>query len=118
MGRGSSHVGEFVLVAGGILAYTALLGWGCYRCAKSAERAGRDPRYLRRVLFRVVAFYAISILVGVWSVLDGNAPRITLLGAIVPLLIIWVVLHAASRVKVSTDSARTSDNRAEKRQDG
>jgi hypothetical protein len=44
-------------IIAGVLAFSAFLGWGAWRFCKSAERAERDPRYLRRNLLRLGLIY-------------------------------------------------------------
>ncbi len=84
----------------GVLVISALLAWGMLRVAKSSERAERDPRYLRRLLFRGGALYIVTTVFGIVGVATGREPVQTLFGLPIVLLIIWLLLRAASRVKI------------------
>jgi hypothetical protein len=46
------------------------------------------------------AVYGFGIVYGVSQVLTGNAPAQALLGLPIPLLLVWVYLRAAKRVKI------------------
>jgi len=83
-----------------VLAGSALFGWLAWRLCKSADRAERDPRYLRRILLSAAMFYAIGAAYGIKGVIAGNTLLPSLVGLIVAAALIWFYIKAASRVKV------------------
>jgi hypothetical protein len=66
---------------------------------KSAERAQRDPRYLRRIFLGVALLYIISGLFFIAEVALGKAPVQMLAGLPVSVLIVWWLLRKASEIR-------------------
>jgi amino acid transporter len=93
----------FISVVGGVFAAAALVGWVMYRSAKSMDRAERDPKYKRRLLYIGAAIYSYGLVAGVAQVLSGDAPPATLLAAPIPLIFVWFYLRAAKRMKIPPD---------------
>lgn len=98
-----SKLWMFISVVAGVFAAAALFGWIMYRSAKSMDRAERDPKYKRRLLYIGASIYAYGLVAGVAQVLSGDAPPATLLAAPIPLLFVWFYLRAAKRVKIPPD---------------
>jgi MFS family permease len=90
----------FTIIVAGVLAFSALLGLLMFRWGKSIDRMEREPRYRRRWMYYGAAVYGFGIVYGVSQVLTGNAPAQALLGLPIPLLLVWVYLRAAKRVKI------------------
>lgn len=84
----------------GVSASCALLAWMMWRAWLSAERTARDPKYLRRRLFRCGVFYVAVAVFGIAEVATGREPIQTLIGLPIGLLFAWFFLRAAARVKV------------------
>jgi uncharacterized membrane protein len=84
----------------GVLAFSAFLGWGAWRVFKSAERAERDPRYLRRRLVLLGLLYVGSAVYGIEQVVTGREPLQSLIGLPIGALLAWFYLRAAFRVKI------------------
>jgi CDP-diglyceride synthetase len=83
-----------------VLASSAFLGWMAWRVHKSAERAEREPLYLRRFLLGMSLLYGGGAALAVAKVATGREPMKTLIGLPIGVLFIWVYLSAALRVKV------------------
>ena len=81
-----------------VFALSALLGWGAWRMYKSAERAERDPKYLRRRLIRLGVLYLGCSIWAVLEVANGARPLKSLVGLPIGLLLGWFYLRAATRV--------------------
>jgi len=84
----------------GVSASCAFLAWMMWRAWQSAERAARDPKYLRRRLFWFGVFYVGVAVFGIAEVATGREPIQALVGLPIGLLFAWVFLRAAVRVKV------------------
>lgn len=84
----------------GVSAVSAFLAWLMWRAWQSAERAARDPKYLRRRLFWSGMLYVGVALFGIVEVAIGREPVQMLLGLPIGLLFAWIFLRAAVRVKV------------------
>jgi cell division protein FtsW (lipid II flippase) len=84
----------------GVLAVTAFFAWMMWRAFRVAERAERDPRYLRRLLLVLPTLYACSAVYGVVQVATGREPLQALIGLPIVVVISWVYVRAALRVKV------------------
>lgn len=95
-----SKLWMFLAVVIGVFAAAALGGWAIYRSAKSMDRAERDPKYRRRLLYIGAAIYGYGLVAGVWEVLSGHASPTTLFAAPIPLLFVWFFLRAAKKVKI------------------
>jgi len=83
-----------------VLAATAFLAWMMWRVCKSAERAERDPRYLRRRLFGLGMLYVGCAVYGIAEVVAGREPKEILVGLPIGAALAWLYLRAAIRVKV------------------
>ena len=92
--------GMIVTIIVGVLAFSALLGWGAWRIFKSAERAEQDPRHLRRNLLRLGLIYIGCALYGIAEVVTGKQPVESLVGLPIGALLAWFYLRAAFRVKI------------------
>jgi cell division protein FtsW (lipid II flippase) len=84
----------------GVFSVTALLIWILWRACKSAERAEREPKYLRRILVLAGVPYVIAAVSIVAEVATGDMPVWMLLGLPIPILFAWFWLRQANRVKV------------------
>jgi len=98
-----SKLWTIISVVGGVFAATSLFGWTMYRYAKSMDRAEREPKYRRRLLYMGAAIYSCGLVAGVAQVLSGDAPPATLLAAPIPVVFVWFYLRAAKRVKIPPD---------------
>jgi uncharacterized membrane protein YccC len=67
---------------------------------KSAERAARDPKYLRRRLLFLGGMYLAAAAFVIEQVVSGQEPIQSLFGLPVGLALAWFWLRSASRVKV------------------
>lgn len=83
-----------------VLGTSALLGWGAWRVCKSAERAERDPRYLRRKLLWFGLIYVVGATFGIAEVVTGREPIQSLIGLPIGAFFAWFYLKAAFQVKV------------------
>jgi hypothetical protein len=83
----------------GVLAATALLVYAMWAMGRHAERSERDPKYLRRFLFRFGTVYAIGSVCVIVQAANGKLPTEALIGLPIPLLFAWFFLRTASRVK-------------------
>src|ERR1700687_1713572 len=92
--------GMMATIITGVLALSAFLGWGAWRGCKSAERAERDPRYLRRNLLWLGLIYVGGAVYGIVEVVTGREPIKSLIGLPVGALLAWFCLRTAIRVKV------------------
>ena len=92
--------GMIVTIIVGVLAFSALLGFGAWRIFKSAERAEQDPRYLRRRLLRLGLIYVGCALFGIEEVLTGREPVQSLIGLPIGALLAWFYLSSAFRMKI------------------
>jgi hypothetical protein len=92
--------GTIVAVIVSVLAFSAFLGWGAWRVCKSAERAVRDPRYLRRNLLWLGLLYIGSAVFGIAEVVTGKEPLQSLIGLPIGALLAWFYIRTALRVKV------------------
>ncbi len=97
----------FVKITIGILVFSAMLGWGVLRAAKSADRSSRDPRYRRRQLFLAAAMYAALVVFGILEIAVNKESPFFALCLTVPLLFLWRFWRAASRVEIPPESGRT-----------
>jgi phosphatidylglycerophosphate synthase len=88
-----------------VLALSAFLGLVAWRVYKSAERAERDPRYLRRRLLGMGMLYIGCALFAIANVATGREPIKSLIGLPIGVLFIWMYLRAAIRVKVPPKEA-------------
>jgi len=86
-----------VIVA--VSAASAFLAWMIWRAWQSAERVARDPKYLRRRLFRLGLLYVGAAVFGIVEVATGREPIQTLAGLPIGLLFAWLVLRTATRNK-------------------
>jgi len=84
----------------GVLAVSALLAWAMWRACKTAERAERDPRFLRRILLGFGLLYIASAVYDVAEVIAGKEPLQSLIGLPIGAALAWLFLKAALRVKV------------------
>ena len=84
----------------GVSVSSAFLAWMMWRAWQSAERAARDPRYLRRRLFWFGMLYVWAAVFGIVEVVTGREPVQALVGLPIGLLFAWFFLRAAIRVKV------------------
>jgi hypothetical protein len=84
----------------GVSALTALLGWSFWRMWKTAERAARDPKYLRRRLLFLGGIYLAAVALAIEQVATGQQPIQSLFGLPVGLALAWFWLRSAKRVKV------------------
>jgi hypothetical protein len=82
------------------LALSGFIGWMAWRVFKSAERAERDPRYLRRRLLEMGMLYIGCAIFAIANVATGREPIKSLIGLPIGVLFIWMYLRAAIRVKV------------------
>jgi hypothetical protein len=89
-----------VTIIAGVMAACGFFGWMAWRLCKSVERAERDPRYLRRILFGSALLYALGAVLAVSDVVTGEQPPQYLFALIIPAALIWLFIKAASRVKV------------------
>ena len=88
-----------------VLALSAFIGWVAWRVFKSAERAERDPRYLRRRLLGMGILYIGCAIYAIANVATGREPIKSLIGLPIGVLFIWMYLRAAIRVKVPPTDA-------------
>jgi Ca2+/Na+ antiporter len=95
----STEPGALGRVIIAVLLVSALVGFGLFRGIKTANRAIREPAFLRRKLFWLIAVYCIVIIFGISQVVEGNR-RASLL-IILPLLIllVWWIWRAVRRIK-------------------
>jgi hypothetical protein len=93
-------LGTITTIILGVLALSAFLGWGAWRVYKSAERAERDPRYLRRSLLLLGLIYVGGAVYGIEEVITGSAPIQSLVGLPIGAFFAWFYLRTAFRVKV------------------
>jgi hypothetical protein len=84
----------------GVSAFSAFLAWMLWRTWQSAERAARDPKYLRRQLFWFGMLYVGAAVLGIVEVATGREPIQALVGLPIGLLFAWFLLRAAIRVRV------------------
>jgi hypothetical protein len=84
----------------GVLAFTAMFIWLLWRMAQSVERAEREPRYLRRILFILGGVYVAGAINAIIQVLSGNQPLEALVGLPIGALLAWFYLRTAFRVKL------------------
>jgi hypothetical protein len=70
-----------------------------WRLTRAVERAERDPRYVRRWLILFGALYGFAALTSVSKVISGDAPPLSLIGLVIPVLIAWYCFRAAVRMK-------------------
>lgn len=84
----------------GVSALTALLGWSFWRMWKTAERAARVPKYLRRRLLFLGWIYLAGVALVIEQVATGQQPIQSLFGLPVGLALAWFWLRSANRVKV------------------
>jgi threonine/homoserine/homoserine lactone efflux protein len=82
-----------------VLASSAFLGWMAWQVFKSAERAERDPRYLRRRLLSMAMLYIGCAVFAIAQVATGKEPIKSLIGLPIGVMFIWMYLRAAIRVK-------------------
>jgi threonine/homoserine/homoserine lactone efflux protein len=95
-----STTGTIATVIVGMLASTAVLVWMLWRVCRSAERAERDPKYLRRRLFWLGMIYVLGAVFGIEQVVTRQQPVQSLFGLPVALFLAWFWLKTASKVKV------------------
>ena len=100
----SNATGAVALTIVGVLLFTGVLAFGLWRVCKSAERAERDPKYLRRIFLFFGIIYLCAAVLQVIDVMRGNNPMITLLGLPVGLGLAWLGFRMARRVKVPPSS--------------
>jgi hypothetical protein len=93
-------LGMITTIILGVLILSAFLGWVGWRVYKSAERAERDPRYLRRSLLLLGLIYVGSAMYGIEEVVSGRAPIQSLVGLPIGAFLAWFYLRTAFRVKV------------------
>ncbi len=70
------------------------------RSAKSADLAARDPKYARGQMLLLAVVYVTGMVCGVVEVMRGELPLLSLLGLVVPALLVWWLLRARGRIKV------------------
>ena len=83
-----------------VMVACAFFGWMAWRVCESADRAERDPRYRRRILFGGALFYAFCAVSAISDVITGKQPVQYLFGLVIPAALIRLFIRAASRVKV------------------
>jgi len=92
--------GMIVIIIAGVLAFSAFIGWGAWQVFKSAERAERDPRYLRRSFLRLGLIYVGCGVYAIAEVVTGREPIQILVGLPIGGLLAWFYLRTAFRVKI------------------
>jgi hypothetical protein len=106
-GEAVNGLAMFVKITIGILVFSAMLGWGAFRAAKSADRSSRDPRYRRRQLLLAAAMYAVFVTFGILEIVVNKESPFFALCLTVPLLFLWRLWRAANRVGIPPESRRT-----------
>jgi heme A synthase len=84
----------------GVLVSTAFLAWMMWRVCRSAERAERDSKYLRRRLFGLGMIYVAAAVFGIVEVATGREPIQALIGLPIGATFAWLYLRAAVKVGV------------------
>jgi heme A synthase len=84
----------------GVLAFSAFLAWLAWRAFRVANRAERDPRYLRRWLLFFGAIYVAGAVIGVLEVATGREPIQALIGLPIGVCIAWLYLRTALKIKI------------------
>jgi hypothetical protein len=84
----------------GVSVTTVIFVWIIWRGWKSTERAETDLRHRRRIFVRLGLVYVVSSVIGVAGVLSGREPKESLLGLPVAVLLAWLLLRTALRMKV------------------
>lgn len=92
-----SFIAAVILGVAAFSAFLAFLAWGVF---KSAERAERDPRYLRRRLLWFGLLYAFGAAYGITQLITVKEKGPTLVGLAVGGSFAWFYLKAAANVKV------------------
>jgi len=67
---------------------------------RSAERAERDPKYLRHRLIRWGTLYVAVVVIALVEVATGKEPKVLLIGLPITMLIAWRFFRAATKVKL------------------
>jgi CDP-diglyceride synthetase len=98
--RSTVPVGMIATVILGVSAVTAFFAWTMWRAFRMVERAERDPKYLRRLLLVLPVLYACSTVFGVFEVATGREPIQALAGLLIVVVISWVYVRMALKVKV------------------
>ena len=98
-----SKLWTLIIIVVGVSAVSVLLGWMSFRLMRHMDRVEREPKYKRHWLYYGAALYGFGLVTGVTRVLSGDLPPVALLGVLIPLLIVWVLLREAKRVKIPPD---------------
>jgi len=84
----------------GVLGTTAILILMLWRLTKSVGRAERDPKYLRRNMRLLGLIYVGAAVFAIVEVATGQEPIQTLFGLPIGLLLAWLWLRQAGKVKI------------------
>ena len=80
-----------------------MMWWRGERAYRSAVRAERDPRYLRRRLLRRGMIYVACAVLAIVLVATGKEAKELLFGLPIGVAFAWYYLRSALRVKVPTE---------------
>jgi hypothetical protein len=84
----------------GLLVSVLMLGYGLWWATKSADRAGHDPKYRRRMLIRGAVVYVVVGVFIIVGVAAGKERVEALYGLPMGVLVIWYLLRTAFKIKV------------------
>jgi hypothetical protein len=82
-----------------VLLVSALVGLGLFRGIKTANRATREPAYLRRKFLWLIALYCVVIIFGLSQVAKDNRQATLLIVLPLLILLVWWLWRAVRRIK-------------------
>ena len=98
-----SGLGSFARVVIGVVVATVAFGWAVFSAVKSADRSARDPSYNRRRLIWLGVAYGFGATLLIAGVADGRAPTFTLVGLLIPILLVWWLARSANRIRTRVE---------------